>query len=1722
MKKIKFVALLLLLTSVLEAKAADILIEAENLTEYGGWVMDNQSMSQMGSPYLLAHGMGVPVKDAMGYFNVERTGLYHVWVRTRDWVKSWGKTGSPGRFHVLINGFPCDSVFGTTTSEWNWQDGGVVYLREGENKVALHDLTGFEGRCDAICLVEGKDGKAPVNTMIELNALRRKMLGLETPLEAGEYDLVVVGGGVAGCCTAVTAARLGCKVALIHNRPVLGGNNSSEVRVGLSGRIFQNPYPALGTLLDEIGNVGHWTNVEAKENPTTVRSKLILQTLKEHPEKLQHNAGPASNYEDGRKLFVVQQEENITLFLNMQAISAEMQDDEIASVVAKDNSTGKEYLIHGRLFADCTGDGNLGYMAGADYRMGRESKSMTGEADAPEAEDSLTMGMSVQWYTSETSSASSFPDCPWAVQLKENNCIPVTRGDWDWETGLWRDQVAEAEFIRDYGLRAVYGNWDYLKNHYSKKEQYANRKLEWVAYIGGKRESRRLLGDVILREEDILNSVSYEDASFTITWEIDIHYPKTIAGLDEESFLATNKAPKIRPYPVPYRCLYSRNVNNLFMAGRDISVTHLALGSVRVMRTCGMMGEVVGMAASLCKKYGANPRAIYTTYFSELRKLMTAGIGVELGSEGNLNATGPALPEPEKEEPVTIMGIGNSITEGGDAFTSYLYPLWKMLDEDGYNFEFIGPQNRLYDVGTIHSCGFSGRTAEWLADNMATWYKAYPADVVLLHAGHNHFVDETPVPGIVKAYRRIIQTIQSINPEAEILVGSVVNAGKLPKYAYIPQLNVEIRALVDELNDSHVHFVDVAGAFDWETCTVDDKVHPNAKGAQIMANAWFEKLQDLGKLYSPVVQENEKPSLYILGNRVMPGEMTDLGLYLRNMDDVTSFETSFLLPEGVSLLDVKKSTSCASDHIITVKGQGHSTFELRCNSPTGSTFSGIFGRIATLSVQISETVQEGSYPLYVSGSSLIKNNGEVVIPSASRSTICIGSDTTVGGSDPVILSEMPPIQAYTLRHVDSGLFLCLHGPSKTVTVEKESVENGSIFFLEPAIDWGDGFFRLRSLDRTFLCSTPSGGMYYLTADETPNETSVFRITETGDRLNLLSVAESPWRLKAEGGNVGSALTVSTGWTGTTWQIIPNEADVVPLIKRLITPASTLLGLTNSNADRDLRQAIHDLKVACDQQAGKAVLNAVMTSLICAAREARKSYEANDTSMADTIWGKADPIPKGSFVAYVELPFGERRYLTCIDKGFGLSEAFSAVQPETDGIQDLFYNPLTDRYAIRAKGNDTSGMGAYLTCDGTGSMLMQNFSDIPNESVRIWNILPLNEAISRLLTLSGKCEDDTEWRFDVETKTLYITGMCRLSEENVMPWQLLAPFVEKAIVAGNVSYLPSRMFSGCTTLMELEMAIPVFPTIGADVFFGVNEGLLIRSAFPEQWSELPLKVQSLPFVKIADKYVYQGTPPTLQTKSIYESSAVSNDMQIDVGSYVSNATVTVTVEDFSFSYDTQFSYTITPAVLVVTTNNYTRAYGASNPIMRAQYQGLVNGEKATSVIVEQPEITCEADKRSPVGTYTITLSGGKAKNGNYSFEYVPSILTVRAANLSVIVNDTTRVYGEPNPAFTYKCKGFVNDEDYSVFTEQPVFSCEADEESEPGEYTITISGGVAPNYLLRYAAGVLRITNRVSVPHIEIKPKPDVDVSYDLSGRMIHAPQREYGFCIRNGKKSLIW
>lgn len=633
-----------------------VLVEAEGFADTGGWVIDPQFMDLMGSPYLLAHGLGVAVEDARTEVVIPKAGRYRVWVRTKDWVAQWKAPGTPGRFQVVINGKPLETTFGTVGAQWHWQDGGEIDLARGKLRLALHDLTGFEGRCDAI-LFSRDPAFVPPNTDPEMLAFRRRCLGIpKQPEPVGEYDLVVTGGGIAGTCAAVTAARLGLKVALIQDRPVLGGNNSSEVRVWLQGARSKEPWPRVGDVVAEL----------------------------EADRRAHYGAAnTAELYEDGKKLAVVRGEPNIDLFLEHRGNGVEMEGNRIRAVFAQEIRTGKHIRIGGRWFADCTGDACIGALAGAEFEI--QEKNKMGPCNlwnVCECKDTNAINTG----TTESSQLVPFPRCPWALDLSDKpfpgrdklKPDPNQLGGWYWESGFDRDPINEMEYVRDWNFRAMYGAWDALKN---VDKVLPKHQLNWSAHILGKRESRRLLGDVILEVKDLREDRKFPDGCAPTGWDNDLHLPSARynKGFEGDAFIADAKHGYFpafkdnRPFWIPYRCLYSRNIENLFMAGRCISVTHDALGAVRVMRTCGTQGEIVGMAASVCKEFEADPRGVYKRHLAELQERMRKGVGEVDGSTipySNQGEHGSSLPQVDLTQPKWLGRAGKNLARMAEVSTT--------------------------------------------------------------------------------------------------------------------------------------------------------------------------------------------------------------------------------------------------------------------------------------------------------------------------------------------------------------------------------------------------------------------------------------------------------------------------------------------------------------------------------------------------------------------------------------------------------------------------------------------------------------------------------------------------------------------------------------------------------------------------------------------------------------------------------------------------------------------------------------------------------------------------------------------------------------------------------------------------------------------------------------------------------------------------------------------
>lgn len=522
--------------------------------DQGGWSLDCQFMDVMGSPYLLAHGMGRPVTDARAKVSLPKPGEYRVWVRSRNWAD-----GAPGRFTVIVDGRVLPITFGAVQEEWGWEDGGVVSVDRDEVEVRLHDLTGFDGRCAGI--VFARPGDPPPVGPLRLDSA--------DVAETVSADFVVVGGGLPGCCAAVAAERSGVKTVLLQDRPVLGGNASSEVRVWSAGEGFTQP------IIAELR--GRFNNTEA--------NSAIFDKVRQR---------------------IVEDEPNIELRLCHRAFGVtKATDGAIRSVKALDWRRNRIVEIKAPLFLDSTGDGWVGYWAGAEYRMGREASSEFGEAYAPEKADGDTLGASLMWTSAFATDDIPF-SAPWAEASAQGHS--AVNGEWSWEYGIHRDMILEGEFIRDRLLKAIYGAFSIAK----RDPENSRRILDFVPFILGKRESRRLMGDWVFNFNDITNHVEHADAIAKCSWSVDLHYDNVETGTD---YLTYCRQPHFGRTYVPFRSIYSRNIPNLMMAGRCFSATHVGLGSPRVINTLSQMGVAAGYAAAVCRREGIRPRQVFEMGF---------------------------------------------------------------------------------------------------------------------------------------------------------------------------------------------------------------------------------------------------------------------------------------------------------------------------------------------------------------------------------------------------------------------------------------------------------------------------------------------------------------------------------------------------------------------------------------------------------------------------------------------------------------------------------------------------------------------------------------------------------------------------------------------------------------------------------------------------------------------------------------------------------------------------------------------------------------------------------------------------------------------------------------------------------------------------------------------------------------------------------------------------
>ena len=406
-------------------------------------------------------------------------------------------------------------------------------------------------------------------------------------------DVCVVGGGIGGMFTAISAARHGAKVVLMQDRPVLGGNASSEIRMWISGAGTRD--------LQETG----------------IMEELQLENMHRNPRR-NFTTWDALLYE------MVRFEPNIELLLNCTCCDATMNGSRIESVRGFQLTTYKWHEVHAKIFVDSSGDSILAPLTGAEYKVGREAKSEYNEEFGLEQADNHTMGMSILIQCRETDHPISYTPPAWAYDFPDDDAmnnkphdLHAINTNFYWvELGGMQDSIGDTEEVRDELLKIAFGVWDHMKNHGDHGAE--NWDLEWIGFLPGKRESRRYVGDYVLTQHDVENCTPFVDTIAYGGWQIDNHLPGGFR-MDAKGGAHLQKRRLSEPYPIPFRSLYSHNIETLMFAGRNISASHVAFSSTRVMGTIGLLGQAAGTGAAIAVRHDLTPRQACQQYITEIQ-----------------------------------------------------------------------------------------------------------------------------------------------------------------------------------------------------------------------------------------------------------------------------------------------------------------------------------------------------------------------------------------------------------------------------------------------------------------------------------------------------------------------------------------------------------------------------------------------------------------------------------------------------------------------------------------------------------------------------------------------------------------------------------------------------------------------------------------------------------------------------------------------------------------------------------------------------------------------------------------------------------------------------------------------------------------------------------------------------------------------------------------------
>ena len=416
------------------------------------------------------------------------------------------------------------------------------------------------------------------------------MIAFETV--SHKVQVCVVGGGLSGLCAALACARHGGKVLLMHDRPVLGGNASSEIRMHICGAHGRN-------------------NLE-----TGIIEELLLENQYYNPDKVY-------SLWDNVLYSAVRQQEGLEMLLNCACMTGVMKGDRLSEITGYQTTTQQFHRVEADIFIDCSGDSVLAPITGAPCRWGREGRDEYGESIAPEIADSKTMGMSCLLQARKEQTESVFTPPKWARRLTIEDLAPhrvpnmdnPTENFWYLELGGENNAIRDTESLRDQLLAEALGLWDWIKNAPENKEKYSCWRLDWLGFLPGKRESRRYVGAYIMNQNDVRDGGRFDDIIVYGGWTMDDHHPGGFHTKEPPTIF--HPAPS--PFGIPYRCLYSVAVPNLMFAGRNISVTHSALSATRVMATCALLGQAAGTAAAIAVGNGQLPADVYEQHLRELQ-----------------------------------------------------------------------------------------------------------------------------------------------------------------------------------------------------------------------------------------------------------------------------------------------------------------------------------------------------------------------------------------------------------------------------------------------------------------------------------------------------------------------------------------------------------------------------------------------------------------------------------------------------------------------------------------------------------------------------------------------------------------------------------------------------------------------------------------------------------------------------------------------------------------------------------------------------------------------------------------------------------------------------------------------------------------------------------------------------------------------------------------------